>query len=243
MNENITFEKCKKCGTEFCGNYCPECGNPKKLQRIDRKYITNQVASVLNFDRGILYTIKELLIRPGITVKNFIVEDRNRIVKPVMFILIASLIYTLLRQIFQFEDGYVSYSDTEMSATAHIFGWVKDNYGYSNLIMGVFIALWVKVLFRKSGYNFYEVLILLCFVMGVGMLIISLAGVIAVITGFEILQFAGIIFIAYSAWAIGQFFSKNKVMGYIKALAAYILGMITFTFGVLLTGNLIDLIF
>jgi len=34
--------------------------------------------------------------------------------------------------------------------------------------MGIVIAMWSGLFFRKYGYNFYEILILLCFVMGMG---------------------------------------------------------------------------
>ena len=64
----------------------------------------------LNFDRGILYTVRELLLRPGKTVRQFIQEDRNRLVKPIVFIIVCSLIYSLIQQVVRFEDGYVGYS-------------------------------------------------------------------------------------------------------------------------------------
>jgi hypothetical protein len=38
------------------------------LRRIDGTYIINEISSVIFLDKGILYTIKELLIRPGDTV-------------------------------------------------------------------------------------------------------------------------------------------------------------------------------
>ncbi len=48
---------CKKCDKEFEGNYCPNCGHPQKIDRINGRYILFEIASVLNFQKGILYTI------------------------------------------------------------------------------------------------------------------------------------------------------------------------------------------
>ena len=47
------------------------------LKRIDGKYIWDEIRSVLNFDKGIFYTIKELFIRPGDTVREFLIYDRK----------------------------------------------------------------------------------------------------------------------------------------------------------------------
>lgn len=85
-------ELCEQCQYKMTGKFCSNCGRPKQLQRIDGKYIISEISSVLNFDKGIFFTIKELLLRPGQNVHNFIHKDRNRLVKPVIFIIIHSLI-------------------------------------------------------------------------------------------------------------------------------------------------------
>lgn len=242
MIKQEKIEYCKKCEKELIDNYCSNCGNPKELKRIDKKYIISEISSVLNFDKGILYTIKELLIRPGITIRKFILEDRNRLVKPVIFIIISSLIYTVLRQVLNFEDDYIYVENSNPSSSMTIFKWIQNNYGYGNLIMGVFIAFWTKVLFKKYGYNFYELLILLCFVMGIGMLILAVFGTIEGLTNLKVLQFGSMAFVIYSTWAIGQFFDKKKYLNYLKALFSYLLGFGTFTFAILFLGTLIDLI-
>ncbi len=232
---------CLNCNTEITQNYCQICGNPKSLKRIDGKYITTEISSVLNFDKGIFYTIKELIIKPGSTVRKFILEDRNRLVKPIIFIIISSLIYSVLRQFLKFEDDYIYFDDSIKSTSSSIFIWITNNYGYGNLIMGLFIALWVKILFRKYGYNYYEILILLCFIMGIGMIILAAFGTIEGLTELKTLQYGGLLFIIYSTWGIGQFFNSKKVSSYIKAFVSYLLGMITFTIGILIIGKIIDL--
>lgn len=233
---------CIKCDNKFEGNYCPNCGHPKKIERINGRYIFAEIASVLNFQKGILFTIKELLIRPGQNIRTFISEDRNRLVKPIMFILISSLIYTVFVEIFHFEDGYISYSDNKESTTLKIFKWVQGNYGYANIIMSIFIGLWLKILFRKYPFNFFEIIILLCFVMGVGMIIYSAFGIVQGLTHINLMQFGAIIGLVYTTYAVGQFFEKRKLLSYVKAFFAYLLGMLTFTFIAIGTGILIDLL-
>lgn len=233
---------CGNCGSEITGNFCANCGQPVKLKRIDAHYIVHEVEHILHFEKGILYTIRELVVRPGENVRDFLQKNRSRLVKPIIFLIVASLLYSLSSHYFHIDDGYVKYGGVKKSATVVIFKWIQDHYGYSNILMGVFIAAWVKLFFRKYDYNIYEILILLCFAMGMGMLVFAVFAVIQGITHTNLMQVAGYVGVAYCAWAIGQFFDKRKVMSYIKGIIAYILGMMTFFITALLIGRLIDML-
>ena len=232
---------CRNCNAEVSRNYCSNCGQPLNVKRIDGHYITHEIEHVLHFERGILYTIRELLTSPGENVRHFISENRSRLVKPIIFIIVSSLIYTLINNFFHIEDGYVKFDEEKKSTTGIIFKWIQNHYGYANIIMGIFIAFWLKVFFKKYDYNFFEILILLCFVMGMGMLIFAVFAIFQGLTHVYLMQVAGYVGIVYCTWAIGQFFDKKKIVNYIKAFTSYILGMITFSLSVLLIGTLIDL--
>ncbi len=233
---------CKNCNTEIHQKYCPECGQPANLKRIDGKYIIHEIQHVLHFERGILFTIRELIVNPGQNIKNYLTENRSRLVKPVIFIIITSLIYTLCNHFFHLEDGYVQYLDNKKSTTTTIFKWIQGHYGYANIMMGIFIALWTRLFFKKYDYNFFEILILLCFVMGISMLVYSVFGIIQGLSHIDVMQIAGIVGFIYTTWAIGSFFGKGKLSHYVKAFFAYLLGMITFTLTVILLGTFIDLL-
>jgi len=233
---------CKNCSAEVTLNYCPNCGQQANIKRINGHYIVHEIEHVLHFEKGILYTIRELLVNPGENVRHFLTENRSRLVKPIIFVIVTSLIYTLVTHFFHIEDGYIKFDEAKTSATGLIFKWVKEHYGYSNIIMGVFIAFWTKLFFKKYDYNFYEILILLCFIMGMGMLFFAVFSIFQGLTHYNFMQIAGFTGIAYCIWAIGQFFDKKKPVNYLKALAAYILGMITFSLTAILLGSSIDLI-
>ena len=164
---------CKNCNTEIIYNFCPNCGQPSVLKRIDGHYIAHEIEHVLHFDRGILFTVRELFINPGQSIRNYISENRSRLVKPVIFIILTSLIYTLISHFFHVEDEYVKYEGLEETAFVKILGWMQRNYGYMNIMTGMFIAVWLKVFFKKYEYNFFELLIMLCFVLGISMLIFA----------------------------------------------------------------------
>lgn len=231
---------CTNCDHEINLNYCPNCGQAAKLKRIDGHYIIHEIEHVLHFEKGILYTIRELFLKPGENVRSFISENRSRLVKPIIFIIVTSLIYSVINHFYHIEEGYVHYDESSKSTTGLIFKWVQDHYGYSNIIMGIFIAVWTKLIFRKYGYNFFEILILLCFVMGIGMLIFALFAFLQGIIKIDLMQIAGFVGIAYCSWAIGQFFDKRRPVNYLKAFASYMLGMISSGLFAIGLGTLID---
>ena len=234
---------CKNCDTEINQNYCPNCGKAATLKRIDHHYIVHEITHLLHFEKGILYTIKQLFTKPGTAVRNFINEDRSRLVKPVVFIIVTSLVFSIISHFFHIES-FVSYKDTDNRSTVDkMFKWGDVNSGYANIIIGIFIALWVKLFFRKYGYNLYEILILLCFVTGISMIIFSASALLQALTHIPLMKASGIVGLAYCTWAIGDFFDKYQKSSYVKSFFAYVLGLVSFSISMILVGTIIDKLF
>ena len=240
MIEQNKADTCLKCNTELQGKFCTNCGQDRELKRINGQYILSEIGSVLKLDKGILFTIKELILRPGMNIRMFLHEDRTRLVKPIFFLIVTSLVYTLVQQWFHFEGGSVNTSETPSTAIIAVSQWVQNHYGYSNIIMAVFIGVWVKIFFRKHNYNYYEILVLLCFVMGIGMLFYTFFGLVEALTTIKVLQIGGLLGFVYVFWAIGSFFGNSKKMNYLKAFLSYMLGMITFSLAAVAVGLVID---
>jgi len=233
---------CRNCSHVVNDDFCSRCGQPVQVKRIDAHYILHEIQHILHFEKGILFTVKELLIRPGQNIRTFITENRSRLVKPVIFIIVSSLIYTIISHFFHIEEDYVEFTEVKKTSIGLIFDWVQGHYGYANILMGVFISMWLKLFFKKYSYNFFEILILLCFVMGIGMLIISFFAIAEGLSKISFMKVSGITGAVYSTWAIAQFFNGKKVASYLKAIIAYSLGMLTFGLVLVLLGVLIDVL-
>lgn len=136
-----------------------EIDNRSVLERIDGKYIWNEISSVLNFDKGIFYTIKELFIRPGKTVREFLIYDRKRLVKPIIFVIFSSLFFIISQQIFGFQTGTAP-DNIDSVGVKKAFEWVGKNFGIVNIILGFFIGFWIRLFYLKSKFNIYEIFIL-----------------------------------------------------------------------------------
>lgn len=234
---------CKNCSYSITEKFCGNCGQPAQLKRVDFHYIQHEIEHVLHLDKGILYTTKELLLSPGQGIRSFISDNRSRLVKPIIFVIITSLIYTIIANLFPTElkpvDAALKSMNVGPTAT-QILHWVESHYGYANIISSVIIALMLKLCYRRHNYNFFEILIVLCFVMGMGMLILAVFKLIEGIAKVDLTTISTIVSFAYSAWAIGQFYNEKKLSTYVKSFIAFAIGGIIFNFLIVLAGGLID---
>ena len=218
-----------------------EIENRDALERIDGKYIWNEISSVLNFDKGIFYTIKELFIQPGKTVREFLIYDRKRLVKPIIFVIFSSLFFVINQQVFGFQTGTAP-DNIDSEGVKKAFEWVGKNFGIVNTLLSFFIGFWIRLFFLKSKFNIYEIFILVFFTIGVGNIIFTIFGIIESGTGFDVNNLAYLVALLYSAWAIGNFFSKKSFWSYFKGLLAYVFGTTMGSFLIVLIGILIDVI-
>jgi hypothetical protein len=76
---------CKKCNAEVTQNYSLNCGHPAVVSRFNAMYLLHEIRLAMSFEKGFLFTIRELLTKPGKNIRDFLREDRNRLVKPVVF--------------------------------------------------------------------------------------------------------------------------------------------------------------
>ncbi|MEM8763477.1 MAG: DUF3667 domain-containing protein, partial [Bacteroidota bacterium] len=159
--------------------------NRQTLERIDKTYIWNEISSVLNFDKGLFYTIRELFVRPGQTVREFLLYDRKRLVKPIFFVIFSSLLFVICQQILGFETG-TSSAEIENEGIKMVLQWAGENFGVLNIFIGFFIGFWIRLFFLKSEFNLYEIFILVFFTIGIGNLFFTLFGILETATGLDV---------------------------------------------------------
>jgi hypothetical protein len=237
------MNSCKNCNEPVLLNYCSNCGQPAKLKRIDMRYIIQEIASVFNAERGLLYTTQRMLTSPGESTMHYITEDRSRYVKPTTFLIVTSLIYTIASHFLHFDskEFYMQQTEIEFPTVNLFINWMIDYNGYMSIISGLFIALWVKLFFRKSQYNLFEIFTLICFISGISSLFFSVVIILQRLTHLRLVHISLLIVIIYYAWAIGQFFDKKKAANYIKAFLSCILGVYLLGFLITIVAIFIDI--
>lgn len=237
---------CSNCKSENPGDFCSFCGKSLKLYRIDKNYAIQEVLKLIGYEKGFLYTAKGLLLQPGKVIREYIEVDRQKITKPITFLILTSLIYTMMSHYFKTDVIHnemlkIMYGDSNAYKLSY---WVQNNYGYANLLMLGPITFWAKFIFSDYKYNAYETFVMMSLVMAEGMLLYTLQVVLnCTFPQFILLNefIVGFSMLAYLTWSIGQFYG-GKRLNYFKAFLCYILGMITFQVVLLVVGTILDLL-
>ena len=151
---------CPNCNRVVNGNFCSNCGQ-KKYNRIDKKYIWNELQyTVFHTNKGFLYSVKNLIINPGRTAKEFIDGKRVNHYKPLLLAFVLSGISAfisfkivglndIMKEVFSKKELYSELMNNALSFAA----------SYNSFIMLFFVpllALFSKIAFRKWGQNYYE---------------------------------------------------------------------------------------
>jgi len=106
--------ECLNCGhpldlSDIYCSYCGQLNSKKKLALSD--FFGEFLASIVNYDSRLRFTIKDLLFRPGVITRNYVAGQRLRYANPFRFFLSASIIYFLLQGLVASFTGKNSFVD------------------------------------------------------------------------------------------------------------------------------------
>jgi hypothetical protein len=157
------MKKCLNCGTEFTGNYCPECGLESEIKRLEVKTIFHDIThGILHWENSILKTFRQMLLKPGDTVKYYISWQRKTLVKPFTYFIFIQTIYVLLfhsfkEQFYAFMKLNINTADATPTEMEHVQHMINSYINYLNYFMPVFFALFFYLFYKKkTGVNFAE---------------------------------------------------------------------------------------
>ncbi len=226
-------------------NRCSNCGTPVKVEQIDVHFFRNVLAGVFFWGWEAFYTVKAVLITPGKSIREYISEDRSKLMNPITFLFLTVLFYSILSSFFAFEPKNVSINypgaENYESFVPSIMAWLQSHLAIFSLIIGAFESILLYWFFKKQHYNFFEILSLVCYVTGVWTL---LSFFITLTEQYNFPKWTTIVsyslFLVYMVWATAQFLG-TKIWTYLKVIFAYLLGLTFCILIILIIGILIDL--
>lgn len=146
---------CKNCGNLFDGNFCNQCGQSAKTKRIDHDFLFEDIEhGLLHYDKGIGYSLKKLFEKPGYVICEYIAGKRVNHFRPISMVIIMATIYAL---IYHFLDLNNRSALDESSGL--ILEKIFEHYYWFVVATLPIYALATYTMFKKIGYNFYEVII------------------------------------------------------------------------------------
>ncbi|WP_379967520.1 DUF3667 domain-containing protein [Epilithonimonas sp. UC225_85] len=165
------MKTCKNCGHHFEGKFCNHCGQTADTHRIDFHYLKHEIPhSFFHINPGLLYTSKQLFIRPGHSIREYLEGKRINHSQPLSFILILAGFYILLCHWFHLNLFTLSDEQGSKIVLSHnsigFDEYMLKNFGWLTLATIPFYTVGTFICFYNQGYNFVEYLILNTFKAG-----------------------------------------------------------------------------
>lgn len=146
---------CKNCDRNFQGNYCNNCGQPAETHKMNIHFLWHDIQhGLFHFDKGMLFSAKELFTRPGHSIREYIEGKRVQHFKPISLVIVLATLYGLLYHTF-----HINLTNSENTLKG-FNEWTASHYSWVTLATIPFYTLGTFICFRKSGYNIIEFIIL-----------------------------------------------------------------------------------
>ncbi len=99
----LPFEKafpCPNCSGEWQTTFCGECGQ-KRQPRLSFRVLFDMILNSFDLEKGILYTFRELTLRPGLAVKQYLDGYTHPFYNPIKYFLVALGIFATISLVHQ----------------------------------------------------------------------------------------------------------------------------------------------
>lgn len=217
--------------------------------RISMQTIYESILAVFNFEKGFSFTVKNLLLTPRETLRNYLyTTERTKHIKPMNFLILMITIATFLTfQLIKtsnpeamngngFNDVMggtaVDLGDDipqKLSDAIGIFNnLIKQYFHIFQLLKIPFFALTTFWIFRKKQYNYAEHLIINSFIIGMTTFLFIVIYPVALIQ-MKIFVPLITITILYMFVAYISVFEEKNWKGFLKAIGCYFLATILHT--------------
>ena len=169
---------CANCDRAIDGpgqKFCPACGQATPAHRIDWHFLGHELEhSVLHMDRGIFYSLKELMLRPGHLMRDYIEGRRANQVKPLLLLMLSAAVVVLLGKYLLGGDLIgpsmqvgagtgVEANVAAASAKTTAEDWINAHLAVFTLLLLPFEAGAFWLAFKGKGLNYPEWLVISAF--------------------------------------------------------------------------------
>ena len=150
---------CKNCNQIYKGHYCNNCGQPADTHKINAHFLWHDIQhSLLHFDKGIVYSFRQLFTRPGHSIREFIEGKRVKHFKPLSLVVVVATFYGLL-----YHKLHINLFPEATDATlnyAEFNEWMATHFYWVTIATIPLFTIGTYICFRNQGYNFFEFFVL-----------------------------------------------------------------------------------
>jgi len=165
----MNIVRCKNCENQFTGKFCNHCGQSADTDRINYKFVFVELKKTfIQFNSGFFYTLKGLILNPGKFIKEYIEGKRIKFTKPFAFLIIACGLDIL---VYHYLNVDIVNGEIEGINKSVVNTFVAEHYAQIQILLLPIYAFVSILLFRQRPYNFFEFIIIHCYLAGERILI------------------------------------------------------------------------
>lgn len=253
------MKPCVQCGLETDSKYCPDCGQKQNIPRLTFKFFAEDFLDrIYGLNGTVPKTIIGLFKNPGYVIQEYIAGVRRKYVGPVGFYFLMYATFLLMFPILDIEmNDYMPSQETFNTPIQEMTGeeidseslqrqyevrkTLFDNIQFFLVLWFPFIAIWAKILYRSSGYNFIENMVFVFFVSAQTTIFNMLGVLFYFFTGLKVLGLVMVLGIGYFSWAAATHFKgKSKIKLALKSVLMWVASYVSFfIFFMLLVGIIV----
>ncbi len=225
---------CQNCGAPADANFCPNCGQKTRLQRISLTTLLQETsANVFQINRGLFYSIIEFTRRPAISVENYLSNKRKQYLQPVAYAFTLASFYFLLSRLVDHNTYFDSALEGFVLASSDMendkliierLTWFTRNYAFTALLMVPFFSLATFLVFINEKRNYLEHVVLNLYITGHQSLIYAFFAIASVfISNADLVEILTLFFsVAYAVYVLLTFFkAQHLALRLIKVMLGY----------------------
>lgn len=225
---------CKNCDEIVNSNYCGNCGQKSTVGAINFSTFINEVSeNVFQINKGIFFTLKELFLRPGDCIREFINGKRKKHFKPIGYALTFSTIYFLISRLTNENtwmndviSGFTNAASEidEKTKVPVLLIWLSQNFAYATLLSLPIFSFASFICFWGLGRNYLEHMLLNAYITGQQAIFYTIFLLPKIFINdiyvLELIPF--VVTVLYTLWVFWQFFKDgNKVLIIIRSIFTY----------------------
>jgi hypothetical protein len=223
-------KQCKNCNFYFEGNFCSNCGQNADVKRFTVSNLSRAfLKEFFDFDSTLLFTVKELFVRPGEMLRGYIAGKRIDYVGSISYLLIVSLIVGF----FYTWSGVPDKIDEIMLTSGEIIKFTTKHFSYRMLLTIPAYAITCSVIYKSYQYNFAEYFIINTYLISQSIIFMVLWTFINILVNPGILLFKILYFSAFFSFILYQiivyfhlFKSGTTIMRWLKAIISVLIGLV-----------------
>jgi hypothetical protein len=144
-----TEHVCNNCGNTFKGTYCPVCSQHARHGRIGWLTLWEGIGQLWGVEsRSAIYTVWQLLWRPGYLVRDYISGKRQVSYPPVKLLFILAAVVAVAQYFFPVPAPEIMATGYKYIDAA--FNWLTAHENIGALLSGCIFILPTWILFRKA---------------------------------------------------------------------------------------------